>query len=80
MTPRLARTLAAAAALSFTLAGCAAGGDKTEVAGGAKVIKKGIGNKLVFMDGGVIVEEGRPADVLSDPQHERTQSFLSKVL
>ena len=39
-----------------------------------------VGDKLVFMDGGVIVEEGDPATVLSDPQHERTQSFLSKVL
>ena len=39
-----------------------------------------VGNNLVFMDGGVIVEEGPPADVLGDPQHERTQSFLSKVL
>ncbi|EON24930.1 MULTISPECIES: amino acid ABC transporter ATP-binding protein [Nocardioides] len=39
-----------------------------------------VGNKLVFMDGGVIVEEGDPAAVLADPQHERTQAFLSKVL
>ena len=39
-----------------------------------------VGDHLVFMDGGVIVEEGRPVDVLSDPQHERTTSFLSKVL
>ncbi|MFC6288401.1 amino acid ABC transporter ATP-binding protein [Nocardioides sp. GCM10027113] len=39
-----------------------------------------VGDKLVFMDGGVIVEEGDPATVLSDPQEERTQSFLSKVL
>ena len=39
-----------------------------------------VGDKLVFMDGGVIVEEGDPATVLSDPQHERTQAFLSKVL
>ncbi len=39
-----------------------------------------VGNKLVFMDGGVILEEGNPADVLANPQHERTQSFLSKVL
>jgi polar amino acid transport system ATP-binding protein len=39
-----------------------------------------VGDKLVFMDGGIIVEEGAPTDVLSDPQHERTQSFLSKVL
>ncbi|MBU2696537.1 MULTISPECIES: amino acid ABC transporter ATP-binding protein [Pimelobacter] len=39
-----------------------------------------VGDHLVFMDGGVVVEEGRPADVLGNPQHERTQSFLSKVL
>jgi polar amino acid transport system ATP-binding protein len=39
-----------------------------------------VGDNLVFMDGGVIVEEGDPARVLADPQHERTQSFLSKVL
>jgi polar amino acid transport system ATP-binding protein len=39
-----------------------------------------VGDNLVFMDGGVIVEEGEPAQVLADPQHERTQSFLSKVL
>ncbi|GAA1919796.1 amino acid ABC transporter ATP-binding protein [Nocardioides marmoribigeumensis] len=39
-----------------------------------------VGDKLVFMDGGVIVEEGDPREVLADPQHERTQSFLSKVL
>ncbi len=39
-----------------------------------------VGDNLVFMDGGVIVEEGKPAQVLADPQHERTQSFLSKVL
>ena len=39
-----------------------------------------VGDKLVFMDDGVIVEEGVPTEVLSNPQHERTQSFLSKVL
>ncbi len=39
-----------------------------------------VGNNLVFMDGGVIVEEGNPREVLGNPQHERTQSFLSKVL
>jgi polar amino acid transport system ATP-binding protein len=39
-----------------------------------------VGDKLVFMDGGVIVEEGDPAEVLANPQHERTQAFLSKVL
>jgi len=39
-----------------------------------------VGDKLVFMDGGVILEEGVPAEVLAHPQHERTRSFLSKVL
>ena len=39
-----------------------------------------VGDKLVFMDGGVIVEEGDPREVLSNPQHARTQGFLSKVL
>jgi polar amino acid transport system ATP-binding protein len=39
-----------------------------------------VGDKLVFMDGGVIVEEGDPRQVLGDPQHARTQAFLSKVL
>jgi polar amino acid transport system ATP-binding protein len=39
-----------------------------------------VGNTVVFMDGGVIVESGAPRDVLENPQHERTQAFLSKVL
>jgi polar amino acid transport system ATP-binding protein len=39
-----------------------------------------VGDNLVFMDGGVIVEEGDPRAVLGNPQHERTQAFLSKVL
>ena len=39
-----------------------------------------VGDSLVFMDGGVVVESGHPRDVLTDPQHERTKSFLSKVL
>ena len=39
-----------------------------------------VGDTLVFMDQGVVVETGPPRDVLSNPQHERTQAFLSKVL
>ncbi|PYF96715.1 amino acid ABC transporter ATP-binding protein, PAAT family [Georgenia satyanarayanai] len=39
-----------------------------------------VGDRLVFMDDGLIVEEGVPAEVLADPQHARTQAFLSKVL
>jgi polar amino acid transport system ATP-binding protein len=38
------------------------------------------GDALVFMDQGVVVEEGTPKDVLANPQHERTKAFLSKVL
>jgi polar amino acid transport system ATP-binding protein len=39
-----------------------------------------VGDKVVFMDGGVIVEEGKPADVLDNPQQERTKKFLGLVL
>ena len=39
-----------------------------------------VGDSLVFMDGGVIVEAGKPRDVLANPQQERTRAFLSKVL
>lgn len=38
------------------------------------------GDSLVFMDDGVVVEKGHPRDVLTNPQHERTKAFLSKVL
>jgi polar amino acid transport system ATP-binding protein len=39
-----------------------------------------VADSLVFMDGGVVVEAGDPRSVLTDPQHERTKAFLSKVL
>ena len=39
-----------------------------------------VADELVFMDGGVIVESGPPRDVLSNPQHDRTKAFLSKVM
>jgi polar amino acid transport system ATP-binding protein len=39
-----------------------------------------VADQLVFMDGGVIVESGKPREVLSNPQHERTKAFLSKVM
>jgi polar amino acid transport system ATP-binding protein len=38
------------------------------------------GDVAVFMDGGVVVESGDPQEVLVNPRHERTKSFLSKVL
>ncbi|MQA87994.1 MAG: ATP-binding cassette domain-containing protein [Streptosporangiales bacterium] len=39
-----------------------------------------VGDSLVFMDDGAIVEQGSPRDVLSSPRHSRTREFLSKVL
>ncbi len=39
-----------------------------------------VGTRLLFMDQGVIMEQGKPEDVFSNPQNERTQAFLSKVL
>ncbi|WP_300265280.1 amino acid ABC transporter ATP-binding protein [Microbacterium sp.] len=39
-----------------------------------------VADRAIFMDGGVIVEEGDPNDVLTNPQHSRTQDFLSRVL
>lgn len=39
-----------------------------------------VADELVFMDGGVVVEAGDPREVLANPQHQRTKTFLSKVL
>jgi polar amino acid transport system ATP-binding protein len=39
-----------------------------------------VGDTLVFMDDGIVVETGDPREVLTNPQHQRTQAFLSKVL
>ena len=39
-----------------------------------------VGDQVVFMDGGVIVEQGKPADVLDNPREERTKRFLGLVL
>ena len=41
---------------------------------------KEVASKVIFMDGGVIVEEGTPDEVLNNPQMDRTKDFLSKVL
>jgi polar amino acid transport system ATP-binding protein len=38
------------------------------------------GDSLVFMDDGVVIESGHPREVLANPRHDRTRSFLSKVL
>ena len=39
-----------------------------------------VGSKVIFMDNGIICEEGKPDDVFKNPQNERTRAFLSKVL
>lgn len=39
-----------------------------------------VANRIVFMDDGLIVEEAPPAQLLARPQHERTRSFIDKVL
>jgi len=39
-----------------------------------------VADKVIFMDGGYIVEEGPPAEVIGNPQETRTQEFLARVL
>ena len=39
-----------------------------------------VGDQVVFMDGGVVVEKGVPTEVFANPQHERTKTFLSRIL
>ncbi len=41
---------------------------------------KEVGDRILFMDGGYIVEQGTPEQVFGNPQNERTKDFLSKVL
>ena len=40
---------------------------------------KSISDRVVFMDGGVIIEEGKPEDVIDNPKNERTKAFLKKL-
>jgi polar amino acid transport system ATP-binding protein len=37
-------------------------------------------DRVVFMDGGTIIEQGRPGDILVDPRHPRTRAFLSRFI
>jgi polar amino acid transport system ATP-binding protein len=39
-----------------------------------------VADSVVFMDAGVVVETGKPVEILTNPRHERTKAFLSKVL
>ncbi|WP_034550317.1 amino acid ABC transporter ATP-binding protein [Carnobacterium funditum] len=41
---------------------------------------KEVADRIIFMDAGYIVEEGKPEQIFEHPQHERTKSFLAKVL
>ena len=41
---------------------------------------KEVADRVLFMDEGLIVEEGRPGEIFGDPKNERTKNFLSKVL
>ncbi len=41
---------------------------------------RGVGNRILFMDGGIITEEGTPSEIFDHPQKPRTREFLSKVL
>jgi polar amino acid transport system ATP-binding protein len=38
-----------------------------------------VADRVVFMDGGVVVEQGDPREVINNPQHERTKAFLSRI-
>ena len=39
-----------------------------------------VGDRVLFMDGGQIIEEGTPEQIFGDPQNERTKNFLAKIL
>ena len=40
---------------------------------------KAVSDRVIFMDGGLIVEQGKPSDVIDNPKHERTKAFLKKL-
>ncbi|MNE93442.1 Arginine transport ATP-binding protein ArtM [compost metagenome] len=39
-----------------------------------------VGDRIIFMDQGIVLEQGTPQEVFNSPKHQRTQDFLSKVL
>jgi general L-amino acid transport system ATP-binding protein len=41
---------------------------------------RGVADRMVFMDGGKVIEQGTPAQIFTNPQHERTKLFLSQIL
>jgi polar amino acid transport system ATP-binding protein len=42
-------------------------------------LARDVASRAVFMDGGVIVEQGPPSEVFDKPQHERTKDFLGHI-
>ena len=46
----------------------------------AEMFGKEVADKVMFMDEGLVVEEGTPAEIFSHPKQERTKNFLSKIL
>ena len=39
-----------------------------------------VADRVLFIEEGIVLEQGTPAELFGNPQHERTKSFLSKVL
>ena len=40
---------------------------------------RAVSDRVIFMDGGKIIEEGKPEDVIDNPENERTKAFLQKL-
>jgi polar amino acid transport system ATP-binding protein len=58
----------------------AAGGMTMMVVTHEMAFAREVADRVLFMDGGVIVEEGPPTEVIGDPKEERTRTFLKRVL
>ncbi|CYU87737.1 amino acid ABC transporter ATP-binding protein [Streptococcus suis] len=43
------------------------------------VVDRAVADRVIFMDGGRIVEEGRPEDIFDQPKEERTKQFLARI-
>ena len=41
---------------------------------------KEVADKIIFMDGGIVLEEGTPTEIFDNPKEERTKEFFSKIL
>jgi len=41
---------------------------------------RSVADRVIFMDGGIVVEQGRPEAVLGNPEHDRTRAFLRRIL